>query len=288
MKVVLFCGGLGTRSREYSETIPKPMVDIGGCPIVWHLMRYYAHFGHTEFITCLGYRGDVIKQYFMNHDLRQPRDSSSTRDGDTVRICDQDTLDWTVCLVDTGADSNIGQRLVAVKDYLGDDPVFMANYADGLTDLDLHQYLEYFYERNKVAGFLCVKPSQSFHVVDLDQDGRVRRLRPVNKSDVWINDGFFVFRREIFEYIRYGQELVAEPFDRLIAENQLVAYRNPGFWVCMATFKEKKMLDDIYARGDTPWAVWERSSSSDVHQVALPQKAHVKASRPLLDRSFLA
>ena len=257
MKVVLFCGGLGTRLKEYSETIPKPMVEIGYRPIIWHLMRYYAHYGHTEFILCLGYRGDYIKKYFLNYDECLSNNFVLSGGGRHVRLYSSDIADWTISFVDTGLHSNIGQRLVAVKDYLEDDEVFMANYSDGLTDLDLDQYLAYFRQQGRIASFLCVRPSQSFHMVKLDAAGRVQGLCPVGKSEVWINGGFFIFRREVFDYIKAGEELVEEPFYRLIKANQLVAYRNPGFWACMDTLKEKTMFDEMYARGETPWAVWE-------------------------------
>ena len=268
MKVVLFCGGLGTRLKEYSETIPKPMVEIGYRPIIWHLMRYYAHFGHKEFILCLGYRGDYIKKYFLNYDECLSNNFVLSKGGRRICLQRNDIEDWTISFVDTGLQSNIGQRLLAVRDYLADDEVFMANYSDGLTDLNLDQYLRFFYERGKTASFLCVRPSQSFHTVRLDGNDQVKDLCPIGSSDLWINGGFFILKRAIFDYIRDGEELVEEPFRRLIARNELVAYRNSGFWACMDTLKEKVMLDEMYARGDTPWAVWE------------PQLSHQRITSP--------
>jgi glucose-1-phosphate cytidylyltransferase len=258
MKVVLFCGGLGTRLKEYSDTIPKPMVEIGYRPIMWHLMKYYASYGHTEFILCLGYRGDVIKNYFLNYNECLSNDFVLSEGGRTVQLLNQDISDWTITFVDTGLNTNIGQRLLAVRQYLDDDEYFMANYADGLSDLYLPGYIEQFYRHGKVASFLCVQPSQSFHVVSLQASGEVTNILPVQDADLWINGGYFIFRRDIFDYIREGEELVVEPFQRLIDRQQLVAYRNPGFWACMDTFKEKRMFDERIARGDTPWAVWEQ------------------------------
>ena len=262
MKVVLFCGGLGARLKEYSETIPKPMVEIGYRPLMWHLMRYYAHFGHNEFILCLGNRGDYIKKYFLNYDECLSNDFVMTQGGKDIQLFDKDISDWKISFIDTGLNTNIGQRLLAVKDLLRGEEVFMANYADGLTDLDLDAYLAHFNRHDRVASFLSVKPSQSFHVVSARADGLVEQIQPVDRSEVWINGGFFVFKQSIFDYIREGEELVQEPFYRLIAEGQLVTYRNPGFWACIDTLKEKKMFDDMFASGDTPWTVWERTSKN--------------------------
>ena len=259
MKVVLFCGGLGTRLKEYSETIPKPMVDIGYRPIMWHLMKYYAHFGHKDFILCLGYRGDLIKNYFLNYNECMSNDFVLSRGGREVRIVNNDIDDWTISFVDTGLNANIGQRLKAVQPYLAGEEVFMANYTDGLSDLHLPDYLDFFAKQDKVAGFLSVQPSASFHIVTAGADGVVTDIQAAQAANLWINGGFFVFKQTIFDYLRGGEELVGEPFQRLLARRQLVTYKNPGFWTCMDTFKEKKMLDERYACGDTPWAVWEHA-----------------------------
>ncbi len=261
MKVVLFCGGLGTRLREYSETVPKPMVDIGYRPMIWHLMRYYAHFGHKDFILCLGHRGDYIKNYFLNYNECLSNNFVLSNGGRTIHLYDNDIEDWRISFIDTGLQNNIGQRLMAVKPYLEGEEVFMANYADGLSDLDLNLYLEHFYRTNKIASFLCVQPSQSFHVVSVDENALVEKIEPVGKSDLWINGGFFVFKKEIFDYIQPGEELVVEPFQRLIAKKELIGYRNPGFWACMDTLKEKMMFDEMYTKEEMPWAVWAFSSN---------------------------
>jgi len=259
MKVVLFCGGLGTRLREYSETVPKPMVNIGYRPVIWHVMKYYAHYGHKEFILCLGYRGDIIKNYFLNYNECLSNDFVVSGGGKDIELLQSDIHDWKITFVDTGQHSNIGQRLKAVEKYLKDEPVFMANYSDGLTDLPLPQYLEHFQKKNKIASFLAVKPAQSFHVVTMKDDSQVADLRLVRHSDLWINGGFFVFKKEIFDYLRAGEELVLDPFQRLIAKNELITYKYDGFFACMDTFKEKQQFDDMYASGNTPWEVWKSS-----------------------------
>jgi glucose-1-phosphate cytidylyltransferase len=257
MKVVLFCGGLGTRLREYSDTIPKPMVTIGYRPILWHLMKYYAHFGHDEFILCLGYRGDLIKQYFMQYDEWLSNDFQLSGAGKEITLYGRDIEHWKITFADTGLHANIGQRLVAVKRYLGTDSMFLANYSDGLSDLPLGAYLDQFRRDGKIASFMCVRPSQSFHVVSLGGDRLVRDFRHVAGSGMLVNGGFFAFRREIFDYIKDGEDLVEEPFQRLIGVQQLTSYRHDGFWACMDTFKDKQAFDDMHARAETPWAVWK-------------------------------
>ena len=258
MKVVLFCGGLGTRLKEYSTTIPKPMVEIGYRPIMWHLMKYYAHFGHNEFILCLGYGGDIIKNYFLNYNECLSNDFVLSNGGKDIHLYNEDMADWKITFVDTGQQSNIGQRLKAVQKYLGEDEAFMANYSDGLSDVNLNEYLRIFEEKQKVASFLAVQPSQSFHIVKVADDEHVESIEPASQSNLWINGGFFIFKKSIFDYMRDGEELVHEPFGRLIDAQQLMAHKYPGFWACMDTFKEKSMFDTMYKRGETPWVVWQQ------------------------------
>lgn len=286
MKVVLFCGGLGTRLREYSETIPKPMVDIGYRPIIWHLMKYYAHFGHKDFILCLGYRGDYIKRYFLDYDECFSNDFVMSEGGRSVQLYNTDISEWTITFVDTGLYSNIGQRLKAVQKYLEGEEMFMANYTDGLSDLDLDHYLEFFKAQNKTASFLSVRPSQSFHHVTGAENGLVTSIEAIDQGDFWINGGYFILRPAIFDYIQDGEEMVMQPFQRLIAEQQLVTYRNPNFWACMDTFKEKTMFDDMYARAEMPWAVWETPPAAPTRRVRA-QIEKTNGNQVLLDRSNL-
>ena len=257
MKVVLFCGGLGTRLREYSDKIPKPMVNIGYRPILWHVMKYYAHYGHKDFILCLGYKADYIKNYFLNYDECLSNDFVLSEGGRNLELLSTDIDDWKITFVDTGLMSNIGQRLKAVEKYLKGEEMFLANYSDGLTDLPLSRAIEYFYEQQKTACFLSVKPTQSFHVVSLKENGQVKAIEHIAHSDMWINGGYFIFKREIFDYINDGEELVQEPFSRLIEQEQLTAYPYKGFWACMDTFKDKQKLDELYERDEAPWEVWK-------------------------------
>jgi glucose-1-phosphate cytidylyltransferase len=256
MKVVLFCGGLGMRMREYSESVPKPMVPIGYRPILWHVMKYYAHYGHKDFILCLGYKADVIKNYFRNYDECLSNDFVLSGGGKKLELLSSDIDDWRITFVDTGLNANIGQRLKAVEKYLRDEEVFLANYSDGLCDVNLNELVESFLCSKKLACFVSVKPRASFHMIKVDGQGVVKGIEQITKSGARINGGFFVFRREIFQFMEDGDELVEAPFRRLIAKGQLLSFAHDKFWACMDTFKEKQDLEDLYGRGNAPWAVW--------------------------------
>jgi glucose-1-phosphate cytidylyltransferase len=260
MKVVLFCGGLGLRIRD-AEDIPKPMVHIGYRPLLWHVMKYYAHFGHNDFILCLGHRGDAIKNYFLNYNECVSNDFVLSGGGKKLELVNSDIHDWRITFADTGIISNIGQRLKAVEKYLQGEQEFLANYSDGLTDLPLPQQLEHFHRQGKIASFVCVRPNLSYHLVSL-QEGNgnvVSGIRAINNGSVRINGGFFIFKNQIFDYIRENEELVMEPFQRLIEEKQLVGYPYDGFWASMDTFKDKQQLEGLYSGGNAPWEVWKNN-----------------------------
>lgn len=256
MKVVLFCGGLGMRLREYAGNVPKPMVQIGNRPIIWYLMKYYAHFGHKDFILCLGYQGNVIKEYFLNYEEYTSNDFVLMDGGRTRKLLSRDLEDWRITFVDTGLDSSIGERLVGVRRHLEGEDVFLANYADGLTDLPLPDQLDHFQQERKVASFLSVKPNISYHFVETDNGGTVTGFKDIVQSGIRVNGGFFIFRRDIFDYIEEGEDLVFEPFDRLIRDRQLVAYRYDGYWQAVDTAKDKARVDELYQAGDPPWEIW--------------------------------
>jgi glucose-1-phosphate cytidylyltransferase len=263
MKVVLFCGGLGTRLREHSETIPKPLVPIGNRPILWHLMRYYAHYGHTEFVLCLGYHGDLIRKYFLEYDEALTNDFTLHGRDRRVELHSSDTDNWKITFVDTGLHSNIGQRLLRVRQYVENEPVFLANYADGLSDLPLDRLIADFETRKVLASFASVRSSQTYHAVHSGADGLVTRIGPLQDEALWINGGYFALRREIFDYLQEGEELVAEPFARLIEERMLATFRWCGFWQSMDTLKDKISFDRMEARGDCPWMTWMRHPARD-------------------------
>lgn len=257
MKVVLFCGGLGTRLRDYSDQLPKPLVPIGSRPIIWHLMRYYAHFGYKDFILCLGFKGTAIKHYFQNYDECVSNDFVLSQGGRHIEMLQEDTRDWRITFVDTGAHSSIGERLRRVRRFLENEEVFLANYSDGLSDLDCRAYVESFLKTGKVASFLSVKVPQTFHIVQADPEGHALKLEHVADSGLRINGGFFAMRTKIFEYLKEGEDLVLEPFSRLMAQRQLLAVEYNGFWRNMDTFRDKMELDEIADRGRPPWQVWQ-------------------------------
>jgi glucose-1-phosphate cytidylyltransferase len=269
MKVVLFCGGLGTRLREHSETIPKPLVNVGIRPIIWHLMRYYAHFGHKDFILCLGYRGDLIREYFLNYSECLSNDFVLSEGGKRVEPLKRDIEDWRITFVDTGMHANLGQRLRRVRPYLEGEEMFLANYSDGLCDLRLDSYIEDFQRRDAVAGVVAVRPSQSLHALRVDDDGMVNAIESVAQSDYWINGGFFCLRSGIFDVLHEGEELVEQPFQRLIQQRRLWTHRHPGFWAAMDTFKDKITFDRMEASGNCPWKLWKRLQGA--RRAARPQ-----------------
>lgn len=258
MKVVLFCGGLGTRLREHSDTIPKPLVNIGVRPILWHLMRYYAHYGHKDFVLALGYRGDLIREYFLNYNECLSNDFVLSEQGRKVELLTQDMADWRITFVDTGLHANIGQRLLRVRKYLEGEEEFMANYADGLSDLPLDRHLAEFRRHRAVASFMASPSPLSFHAVHRDEDGVVTSFGQMRDSGFWVNAGFFCLRKEIFDHLEEGDELVEQPFQRLIEKRRLAVYRYDGFWQSMDTFKDKITFDRMEGRNECPWMVWKR------------------------------
>jgi glucose-1-phosphate cytidylyltransferase len=262
MKVVLFCGGLGLRLRDYSDNIPKPMAAIGYRPILWHVMKYYAHYGHKDFILCLGHRADIIKDYFVNYNEYVSNDFVLSAGGKNIDLINRDIHDWKITFADTGITSNIGQRLKAVEKYLEGEETFLANYSDGLTDLPLRQQIEHFHQHGKIASFVCVRPNLSYHLISLNGGNLVSKIEDISQSSMRINGGYFIFKKDIFKYINEGEELLQEPFGRLVAEEQLVAYDYNGFWAAMDTFKDKQRLDELYAKGNAPWQVWANGNGN--------------------------
>jgi glucose-1-phosphate cytidylyltransferase len=235
VKVVIFCGGLGTRIREASEALPKPLVSVGSRPILWHIMRYYAHWGHKEFILCLGYKGEAIEAYFD----REARERG-----------------WRVTCVHTGLDACIGERLQSTRPYVQNETTFLANYADGLSDFPMPMLIDRLVASDYVGAFVTVRPSVTCHFVQTEDDGTVTAITPPERTPLRINGGYFVFRPTIFDYMRPGEDLVNEPFARLAKERKLLAHPYDGFWKNMDTFKDKQALDELHARGAAPWRVW--------------------------------
>jgi len=260
LKVVLFCGGLGTRLRAHSETVPKPMVNIGYRPIIWHLMKYYAHFGHKDFILCLGYKGDVVKDYFLQYNECASNDFVLSEGGKKIDLLASDIQDWRITFVETGIRSNLGERLLAVRHLLEGEETFLANYSDGLCDANLDEYVSWFEKSGKTAAFMAVHPqSWSFHFVQM-QGQELESIRSAKQTQLLVNGGYFVFKGSVFDHIQPGEELVEAPFHRLLAQGKLGAYRYEGFWSCMDTFKDKIRFDEMDASGERPWAVWSHDA----------------------------
>jgi len=229
---------------------------------MWHLMRYYAHFGHKEFIICLGYRGDLIKDYFLHYNECLSNDFVMCDGGRQIELLGSDIDDWKITFVDTGQQANIGQRLAAVRKFVDDD-IFLANYSDALTDLDLNRYIQHAADTQAIAALLAVQTAHSFHAVTAGADGWVTGIGPMRNASFRVNGGFFVLRPEIFDYIRDGEELVVEPFGRLVAERKLLCYQYDGFWRSMDTFKDKMSFDRMYERGIAPWELWRGPPGSN-------------------------
>jgi glucose-1-phosphate cytidylyltransferase len=260
MKTVLFCGGLGMRIRDYAENVPKPLVPIGYRPILWHLMKYYAHYGHTDFVLALGYRADMIKSFFLNYEEAVSNDLIVSEGGRKREMLTSDIEDWRISLIETGLNANIGMRLRAVRQHVAGEEMFLANYADSLTDLPLDEQIEAFRKSDAVASFVSVIPNLSYHFIEADKAGRVTAIRDIANSGLRLNGGFFIFRQEIFDYLHEGEELVVEPFERLIKAKKLQAFHYDGFWTPMDTAKDRQKYDELWSSGNTPWTVWKKNT----------------------------
>jgi glucose-1-phosphate cytidylyltransferase len=267
VKVVIFCGGQGLRMREASEALPKPMIPIGNRPILWHVMKYYAHFGFTDFVLCLGYKAEAIKHFFLSYSEAMANDFVLSEGGAKVHLLKTDIHNWNITFVDTGQRSSIGERLRAVRHLLRDDELFLANYGDTLTDADLPARIEEVKAAGVTASFLAVHPNYSFHVVSMNDAGRVRGLHDVTRSDIWINGGYFVIRAEFLDSLRPGEDLVEEPLQRLMASDELLAQRHNGFWSPMDTLKDQQWLESLHESGEAPWQLWNVDKRPDLAAV---------------------
>ena len=257
MKVVLFCGGLGMRMREGGGSAPKPMNMIGDRPLLWHVMRYYAHFGHTDFILCLGYGAAAVKDYFLRYDETLSNDFTLSAGGRDIRLHNTDISDWNIAFIDTGLRSSIGERLMRVREHVEQEEMFLANYADTLTDAPLNEMIDRFRATSAVASILAVPPVSTHHVIDIDDDGQVTAVRDVHQLMQWENGGYFVLRPGIFDVLRDGEDMVPQAFNRLLCGGGLFAQRYTGFWRAADTFKDRVELDDLYHRGQSPWMLWD-------------------------------
>jgi len=262
MKVVLFCGGLGMRMRDGVSSGPKPMAMIGERPLMWHVMRYYAHFGHTDFVLCLGYGASYVKDFFLNYD--ETRSNDFVLEGGESRqpkLFKTDISEWRITFVDTGLHSSIGERLRRVRRFVEDDEMFLANYADVFTDAPLPDMIARFKASNAIASLLAVPMQSSHHVVDVSEDGRITRVTPVRDLMQWENGGYFVMRPEIFDHLNENEDLVEDALPRLIAQRRLLGFPHKGYWSPADTVKERAQLEEMYHRGNCPWMLWDPERS---------------------------
>ncbi len=259
MKVVILCGGMGTRLREETEYRPKPMVEIGGRPILWHIMKMYAHYGFGEFILCLGYKGWLIKEYFLNYTMMHNDFTVELGDRSSIQFHDgQDEAGWEVTLAETGLNAMTGARVKRIQKYVDDD-VFMLTYGDGIADVDLSDLLDFHNQHGRIGTVIGVSPPSKFGKL-LIRDGRVARFaeKPLEGEGL-INGGFFVFDSRIFDYLEDDDNCVLEraPLERVAAEGELMVYAHDGFWQCMDTYRDFLYLNDLWEKQETPWKVWE-------------------------------
>jgi len=262
MKVVLFCGGLGMRMRDGVTTGPKPMAMIGERPLLWHVMRYYAHFGHTDFVLCLGYGASAVKDFFLNYDETKSNDFVLEGSARQVKLFRTDISDWRITFVDTGLHSPIGERLRRVRRFVQDEPMFLANYADVLTNAPLPDMIARFEASNAVASLLAVPLQSSHHVVDIADDGFITHVTLMRDLRQWENGGYFLFRPEIFDYLNEDEDLVEDALMRLIQRQQVIAYPyKEGYWSPADTVKERAQLEEMYHQGNCPWMVWDPERS---------------------------
>jgi glucose-1-phosphate cytidylyltransferase len=243
--------------------LPKPMMQIGNRPVLWHIMRYYAHFGHNEFILCLGYGAHAVKDYFLNYHETHSNDFVLSDAGKTIELLSSDIADWRITFADTGFDTPIGERLRRVREYLGDDEVFLANYGDCLSDAPMNDLIDSFVQTDAAGSLLAVAPQDSFHVVRIDSDSRLTGIEPVADMNMRINGGYFILRQDIFNYLNENEDLVMDGCVRAGRAGKFRAVRFDGFWAPMDTLKERAALEDMHRTGNRPWALWERSQSTE-------------------------
>jgi glucose-1-phosphate cytidylyltransferase len=288
VKVVLFCGGLGMRMRDGVTTAPKPLAMVGERPLLWHVMRYYAHFGHTEFVLCLGYGASAVKDFFLRYDETKSNDFVLENGARDVKLLRTDISTWRITFVDTGLNSAIGERLRRVRRFVADEEMFLANYADVLTDAELPDIIGQFGASGAVASLLAVPPQSSHHVVDIRDDGLIMQVTPMRDLRQWENGGYFVLRQDIFDYLHEGEDLVEDAImRRLVPAGRVIAYPYKGYWSPADTVKERAQLEEMYHRGTCPWMIWDpersgldQSAEAARRQVDRPPPASLPSSLP--------
>ena len=262
MKVVLFCGGLGMRMRDGVTNAPKPMAMIGDRPLLWHVMRYYAHYGHTDFVLCLGYGASAVKDFFLHYDETRSNDFVLENGAQNIKLFKTDIADWRITFVDTGLHSEIGERLRRVRRFVEGEEMFLANYADVFTDAPLPDMISQLRASNAIVSLLAVPPQSSHHVVDVDESGMITQVVPVRDLRQWENGGYFVLRPEIFDHLNEGEDLVEDVLVRLVRQRRVLGYTHKGYWSPADTVKERAQLEDMYNQGYCPWMIWDPERSA--------------------------
>ncbi len=258
MKVVLLAGGLGTRISEESHLKPKPMIEIGEQPILWHIMKLYSHYGYNDFVICAGYKQYVIKEYFADYFLHRCDVTFDFSKGGEICVHNSASEPWRVTVVDTGKTTMTGGRVKRIQPYVGDEP-FMLTYGDGVSDVDISELVKFHKSHGRIATITSINISQQFGVLEIDEAGRITKFREKQQMDGHvINGGFMVFNSGIFDYITEGDETVLErgPLERLAQAGELMAYQHNGFWQCMDTQRDKQRLEELWASGSAPWKLW--------------------------------
>ena len=258
MRVVVLCGGLGTRLREETEYRPKPMVEIGGRPMLWHIMKLYAHRGFADFVLCLGYRGNMIKEYFLNYEAMNNDFTICLGQESKIQYnALHEEQGFQVTLADTGLATMTGGRLKRIEKYIDGD-IFMLTYGDGLADLDVRKLLDFHYHHGKIATVTAVLPPSRYGVLQISNSGQVDKFLEKPRTESFASAGFFVFHRRVFDYLGNDDACVLEhePLERLAADGQLVAYQHEGFFYAMDTYREYQYLNELWASNQAPWRVW--------------------------------
>jgi len=239
MQVVILCGGKGERLREHTEAIPKPLVEIGNKPILWHIMKIYSHYGYNDFILCLGYKGEKIKEYFNN----------------------ENNENWNIELVDTGLDTNTGGRIKKIEKYIENND-FLATYGDGVSDINIKELVEIHKKHGKIATMTCTSLRSNYGIVDIDDNNLAIGFKEKPFMNMWINGGFFVFNKKIFNYLDEDTILENKPMEQLTKEKQLFVYKYNGFWECMDTYKDTRVLNEMHDKGKAQWMVWDKNDKA--------------------------
>lgn len=258
MKVVILAGGLGTRISEESHLKPKPMIEIGGTPILWHIMKSYSYFGFNDFVICAGYKAHVIKEFFANYYLHCSDITFDFTHQNEITIHNNVAESWKVTIVDTGLNTMTGGRVKRIQKYIGNEP-FMLTYGDGICDVDLQQLLSFHQASGKAATITAIQPWGRFGAMEIEENGAIASFAEKRREDGgWINGGFMVFEPEVFDYIRGGDDTILErgPFEALVADGKMAAYQYDGFWQCMDTLRDKVFLEELIVKGEAPWIRW--------------------------------